>query len=282
MPPLETRVVDEEAATLVKAWIESLKQAAVLFRVPRRIAGRTRQDFYNFLMHCPSCNKTLAAGTKCPKCGKMAVASSVDEIDLMPMDEPKAADPNAFQPPPEAFLPPPPMPGKGAKRVGPPGPGEEAPQDEPIRVRAGAMVAKGSKTNLIIGGVVVGIIVLFIAWRMLRPVNKVVGLDPTVDNKTFTIQPNGVLLRNVEILGKVPWTFEVTATDDVVAAGVVQRGPKDPTTMAALKKLEPYETVKKGETRPMSGEFKTGSWSWVVLNENKKAVRIKVKFKAQP
>ncbi|MBV8880920.1 MAG: hypothetical protein JO332_13195, partial [Planctomycetaceae bacterium] len=103
-------------------------------------------------MHCPSCNKTLAAGAKCPKCGKMAVASSSDEIDLMPMDEPKVAAAEAFQPPPEAFLPPPPMPGKGAKRVGPPGPGDAPLPDEPLRDRAGAMVPKGSHTNLIIGG----------------------------------------------------------------------------------------------------------------------------------
>ncbi|HEV3027456.1 MAG TPA: hypothetical protein VG457_07770 [Planctomycetota bacterium] len=235
-------------------------------------------------MHCPSCNKTLAAGTKCPKCGKLAVASSVDEIDLMPMDEPKVAGAAAFHPPPEAFLPPPPMPGKGSKKKALAAPGEVPPMEEPLRIRAGALAPKASPTNKIIGGGVLLLLLLFIAWRMFRTENKVLGLDPTVPNKTFTVQPNQALLRNVEISGTVSWKFEVTATDDTVAVGVVHRSAKDPQTLAALKQLPDttYELVKKGETHPMSGEFKTGTYSWVVLNENKKAVRVKVNFKAQP
>jgi hypothetical protein len=234
-------------------------------------------------MHCPSCNKTLAAGTKCPKCGKLAVASSVDEIDLMPMDEPKVAGAAAFQPPPEAFLPPPAMPGKGTKKKALVAPGEEPPMSEPLRIRAGALAPKASYTNKLIGGTVLLMVLLFIAWRMLRTENKVIGLDPTIDNKTFTLQPNQALVRNVEISGTIGWKFEVTATDDTVAIGVVRRSAKDPQTIAALKQLpDLYETVKKGETHPMSGDFKTGTYSWVVLNENKKAVRVKVKFKAQP
>jgi hypothetical protein len=235
-------------------------------------------------MHCPSCNKTLAAGTKCPKCGKMAVASSADEIDLMPMDEPKTTGEADFHPPPEAFQPPPAMPGKGVKRLGPPVPGDGPPPDEPVgRMRAGAMVPKGGNTNLIIGGVVLLMVLLFIGWRMFRTENKVIGLDPTVDNKMFTVQPNQPLVKNVNISGTINWTFEVTSVDDVVSVGVVQRDSKDPQTMLALKKLpETYDPVKKGETKPMSGVFKTGQYSWVVLNEGKKAVRVKVKFKAIP
>jgi hypothetical protein len=234
-------------------------------------------------MHCPSCNKTLAAGTKCPKCGKMAVASSADEIDLMPMDEPKTTGEAAFQPPPEAFLPPPAMPGKGIKRIGPAAPGEEPPQSEPMRPRAGAMMAKAGNTNLIIGGVVLLLLLVFIGWRMFRTENKVIGLDPTVDNRTFSIQPNQALVKNVEISGSVSWSFEVTALDDQVSIGVVQRPKNDPQTIVALKKLsETYDPVKKGESHPLSGVFKTGQYSWVVLNEGKKSVRVKVKFKAQP
>jgi hypothetical protein len=154
---------------------------------------------------------------------------------------------------------------------------------EPMRTRAGGLAPKAGNTNKIIGGVVLLIVLLFIAWRMFRTENKVIGLDPTVDNKTFTIPINGTLVRNVEISGKVKWTFEVTAMDDIVAVGVVQRSAKDPQTIVALKKLpDNYDTVKKGETHPMSGEFKTGAYSWVVMNEGKKAVRVKVKFKAQP
>jgi hypothetical protein len=154
---------------------------------------------------------------------------------------------------------------------------------EPTRTRAGGLAPKAGHTNKIIGGVVLLMVLLFIAWRMIRTENKVLGLDPSVDNKTFTLQPNGTLVRNVEISGKIHWNFEVTATDDTVAVGVVQRSAKDPQTIVALKKLpDNYDTVKKGETHPMSGEFKTGTYSWVVMNEGKKAVRVKVKFKAQP
>ncbi|HLY08587.1 MAG TPA: hypothetical protein VKW04_04675 [Planctomycetota bacterium] len=234
-------------------------------------------------MHCPSCNRTLSAGTKCPKCGKMSVASSSDEIDLMPMDEPKTTGEAAFAPPPEAFLPPPLMPGKGIKRIGPPAPGEAPPQEEPKRNRAGAMIPKGSNTNLIIGGVVFGIIALFIAWRIFRTENKIILGDGNVDNKTFTIQPNQALVKNLQISGNIRWNFDVTATDEVVSMGVVERSSKDPQTIAALKLLQDtYDVVKKGESHPLSGEFKTGQYSWIVLNENKKAVRVKVKFKAQP
>lgn len=234
-------------------------------------------------MHCPSCNRTLGAGTKCPKCGKLAVASSSDEIDLMPLDEPKTTGEAAFQPPPEAFLPPPTMPGKGIKRIGPATEGDEPPASEPMRARAGAMVQQGGRTNLVIGGVVLLMVVLFIGWRVFRTENKVIGLDPTVDNKMFTIQPNQALVKNVEISGTVNWTFEVSAIEDMVTVGVVQRPKADPQTIVALKKLaDPYEQVKKGETHPMSGVFNTGQYSWVVMNEGKKPVRVKVKFKAQP
>lgn len=202
----------------------------------------------------------------------------------MPMDEPKTTGEAAFQPPPEAFLPPPAMPGKGIKRLAPPVPGEEPPPDEPVgRLRAGAMVPRGGNTNLIIGGAVLLMILLFIGWRMFRTENKVIGLDPTVPKRTFTVQPNQPLVRNVNISGSIAWSFEVTALDDTVSVGVVQRDSKDPQTLAALKNLPAtYDPVMKGETHPMSGVFKTGQYSWVVLNEGKKAVRVKVDFKAQP
>lgn len=233
-------------------------------------------------MHCPSCNRTLAAGVKCPKCGKMSVASSVDEIDLMPMDEPKTTGDAAFQPPPEAFLPRPTMPGKGPRKAALAS-AEGPPLEEPRRSRAGAMIPKTNQRNLIIGGVVLLLVVLFIGWRVLRTENKVIGINPIADNKMFTIQPNQALVKNVQISGRILWTFEVSATDDTVGVGVVPRHSSDPQTIVALKKLQdPYDQVKKGETHPLSGEFSTGSYSWVVLNETKKAVRVKVKFNAQP
>jgi hypothetical protein len=233
-------------------------------------------------MHCPACKATVPAGIKkCPKCGKPALASSSDEIDLMPMDEPKAADKPAFDPHPEPTAPSA-APIKGIKRIGPPGPGDEQPQDEPIRARAGATVAKGSNMNLIVGGAVAFLLLIFIGWRMFRTENKIVLGDGNVPNKPFTVQPNQVLIKNLDISGIVHWSFEVTPESDSVLVGVVQRGTKDPATIPVLKKLDGMEVVKKGDVHPMTGDFKTGQYSWVVINENKKAVRVKVKFMAQP
>src|SRR5947209_1341302 len=98
------------------------------------------------------------------------------------------------------------------------------------------MVAKSGNMNLIIGGAVAFLVLIFIGWRMLRTENKVLGLDPTVDNKPFTVQPNQVLLKNVDISGTVHWSFEVAPESDSVLVGVVQRGSKDPATIPALKK----------------------------------------------
>src|SRR5579862_5645836 len=150
-------------------------------------------------MHCPSCNRTLAAGTKCPKCGKLAVASSVDEIDLMPLDEPKVAGAAAFQPPPKAFLPPPTMPGKGSKKKALAAPGELPPMEEPLRIRAGALAPKATNTNKLIGVAVLLMLLLFIAWRMFRTENKVLSGDPVVENKTMSVPPNQALVRNLEV-----------------------------------------------------------------------------------
>jgi hypothetical protein len=234
-------------------------------------------------MHCPTCNKTLAAGTKCPKCGKMAVASSADEIDLMPLEPARPADPAAYAPPPDAFMPPPPpMPGTGKKAAVTAEPGEAPPMEEPLRPRAGAMAPRAGNTNLIIGAVVVGILVLFFAWRIFRTEDKVLGRLP-IENKAYTIQPNQAQVENYEVTGKIGWKFEVTPTEDTVLMGVVVRNPADAKTVVALKKLnEVYDPVKKGEMHPMSGEFKTGKYSWVIMNETKKPVRVKVTFKAQP
>jgi hypothetical protein len=235
-------------------------------------------------MHCPACKANVPAGTKkCPKCGKPALASTSDEIDLMPMDEPKPSDPAAFNPHPEPTAAPQHATAKGVKRIGPPVPGEGPPPiEEPMRMRAGAMAAKASNTNLIIGGVVALILVLFIGWRMLRTENKIVLGKDKVET-SWMISANQAKAENLDISGVIKWTLDITPTEDTVLVGVVPRNPKDPMTIAAFKKLpETYEPVKKGETKSLSGEFKTGQYSWVVMNETKKPVRVKVKFKAQP
>jgi hypothetical protein len=64
---------------------------------------------------------------------------------------------------------------------------------------------------------------------------------------------------------------------------MVQRGPKDPNTNAALKKLpDPIDSVVKNSTKQLSNELKAGQYSWVLINEGKKAVKAKVKFATTP
>jgi hypothetical protein len=77
------------------------------------------------------------------------------------------------------------------------------------------------------------------------------------------------------------WNWKLS--DDEWRAAVAQKGEgKREEVKFDLWLPEGLETVKKGDVHPMSGEFKTGHYSWVVINENKKAVRVKVKFKVQP
>jgi len=234
-------------------------------------------------MHCPSCNKTLAAGTKCPKCGKLAVASSVDEIDLMPMDEPKASGAAAFQPPPTAVQAPAAKPAKKevAKHADPSDLG--IPAEVLAKPRASAYEPPPeSNVKLYIGGAIAAMFILFGVWRAFRTENKIL-LGKTNINTTWTIQANSAQVDNYEISGTIKWTLEVTPADDAVLVGVVKRNPKDPKTLVALKALpDPYETVKKGEPYSTSGEFKTGQYSVVVLNETKKPVKAKVKFNPHP
>jgi len=235
-------------------------------------------------MHCPSCNKTLAAGTKCPKCGKLAVASSVDEIDLMPMDEPKASGATAFEPPAAAVQAPSVKPAKKKEVATQPDPSDLGiPEEVLAKPRASAYEPPPeSNTKLYIGGAIAGMFILFGLWRMFHTENKIVLGKTTIDT-TWTVQANAAMLDNYDISGTIKWTLEVTPADDTVRVGVVKRNPKDPRTLAALKALpDSYETVKKGEPYSASGEFKTGQYSVVVLNESKKPVKAKVKFKAQP
>ena len=173
-------------------------------------------------MHCPSCNKTLAAGSKCPKCGKMAVASSSDEIDLMPLDVSKEAEAESYQPFPEGPPPPSAKPAKSAPKHADP-----AELDVPDEVKRKPMPQayeppQQSNLMLYVGGGIAGLIILFGLWRMIRTENKIVFGKERFDT-TWIVQANSAQVENFDITGTIKWTLDVTPTDDSVLVGVVKR-----------------------------------------------------------
>lgn len=237
-------------------------------------------------MNCPKCGTPAADGAKhCRRCGaalsgKAAAApSSSDEIELMPLEESKPPAHSSFEPPPDLLKGTPGPGAKGGPAGGPSGP--PAPGDYVPKIRgANASPAKGN-TNLIIGGVVLAIIVGFIAWRMFRTKNELVSGRAKVETSAM-LPPNQPRIENIELTGKLTYTLEVNAPDGDLSVGFFKRSPKDPSTLAALKKLDDgFETVRKGDTAHKGGELLAGQYSWVVVNEGKKPARAKIKFVIQ-
>jgi hypothetical protein len=234
-------------------------------------------------MNCPSCGTAAPSGAAhCKRCGtvlgaKSAPAAVPDEIELMPLEESKPPAHSDFEPPPNLNA----LPGAVGK---PPKDYSKPPEPgEPVRKIRGASAAPPQgKKGMIIGAALAVLVFGFIGWRVFRTKNEVVAGKAKVDT-TVSLQPGATRVENVEITGKVPYTFEVNALDGDVLVAIFQRSPKDLATLPALRKLaEGFETVRKGETHPMQGEFTAGQYSWVVANDGKKPVRAKVKFVAQP
>lgn len=237
-------------------------------------------------MNCPKCGTPAQAGAShCRRCGSAlsakaaAAASSSDEYELMPLEESKAPAHSSFEPPPD-LPPPPPMPGAKAKpAVDPRGPEGPPPPDGKIR---GAMaIPKKSNVNTLIGAAVVGLVLAWILWLVFRTKDEVVVGKPKSEY-TALLQPNQTRVDNYSVTGLVPYTFEISVVDGEMLVGVVQRSHKDPTNMAGIKKLiDPLETLKKGDTRTFTGEFKhKEQYSWVLANDSKKPARAKVKLLA--
>jgi hypothetical protein len=233
-------------------------------------------------MNCPKCGTPAAAAgaTHCRRCGaaystKTPAAASSEEIDLMPLQESKLPAHSSFEPPPGLLQPPPPPGAKAAPadpKDGPPMP------DFSHKVRGAGSAPRKSSAPLLIGGVVALIVVGFLAWRIFRTENKVVSGKTKMDT-TLTIQPNRPYIENLEISGKVSYALEVSPLDGELLVGMAQRAPKDPNTIAALKKLpDPIDPVRKGDSKQLGAELKAGQYSWILINESKKAVKAKVKF----
>lgn len=249
-------------------------------------------------MNCPKCQTPAAQGaTHCRRCGSplsakaAAAPAASDEYELMPLEPSKPSSFNPYEAQPGVEAPPPP-PAKGAKGAkalpaapadpaeGPPGPPPPGTYVPKIR-GANAAPAK-TNLNLIIGGVVLVIIVGFIAWRLLRTKNEVVVGKPKLET-LVSLSANQQRVENISVTGVVPYTMDVEVTEGEMIVGVVQRPHKDPANIAALKKLpDPVETLRKGDKKPFSGEFKhQEQWSLIFYNDSKKSARAKVKFQTQ-
>jgi hypothetical protein len=229
------------------------------------------------MANCPACGKPAAAGvSKCASCGK-PIPAAVDygEIDLMPEEAPKATAYNAYEEP--TALAPGEVPGKKKKRdrtkdgiALPPAP--VIPEDPAIKKDNLKFAAIAAATVLVLAGLV--------TLKMCRVENKIT--PPAPFEQTFAVLPDKPKVQNYEVSGTVAYKFEITALDGDVLAGVAQRAPTDPATPAALKALpDSLAPVRKGESSPTSGELKNGKYSWIVVAEGKKSVRVKVKFSAK-
>jgi hypothetical protein len=236
-------------------------------------------------MNCPKCNTPAADGAShCKRCGNpltakaAAAASSVpDEIDLMPLEESKAPTFSPYEPPPELGGPPAAAPAPGTKvrpkPDGPPPPGRFSRQDEEAD--------KSGKTTLLIGGVVLALLVGFIGWRIIRPKHEIKSGKGKYESSA-TLQPNQVQIQDLEVVGSVTYKLDVNAMDSDIGYGVFKRSPKDPRSLAAVKKLpEGFDTASKGDPATKTGELNEGTWSWILINEGKKPARVKFKFVAE-
>ena len=195
----------------------------------------------------------------------------------MPLEPSKAPAHSAFEPPPNLAHLPPALAKQPKDYSKPPEPGDPGP-----KIRGASASPPKSKTNMIVGAVLAALLLGFIGYRVFRTKNEIVAPGKAKMESTVSLPPGGTRVENVEVTGKVPYTLDVTAQDGDVLVGVFQRSPKELSTLAALKKLaEGFETVKKGDTHSIKGEFVAGQYTWALANEGKKPVRAKIKFLAQ-
>lgn len=144
---------------------------------------------------------------------------------------------------------------------------------------AGGPDGKGKLIGLGVAGLVV-VLVLFLVLRPSKPPVKISGR--TNFDATITVGAGGARVENLDVKGgSAAYTLDVDAIDGSVLVGVAKRAPRDPITPAALKKLPGgLKPAAKGGGQSLSGELDPGTWSWIVLNESKAPVKVKVKFKA--
>lgn len=241
-------------------------------------------------MKCSKCGTEVASNSAtCKRCGtpvagKAAATAIPEEYDLMPLEEKKSAVDEQFQPPPmpDPAVPPPTKQVARMKGI-PTGSDGPPPLDPNYRPPSEDQGPPESKLMLYAGLAVAAAFILFIGWRMFRTKNElIVGQTKAKMETTVVLQPGMTKVENYEATGSISYTFDVNVTDGDVMVGVVQRQHKLPTTLVEIKKLpDAFDSLKKGDTKTYTGDFKhKEQWSWVIYNDTKKPARVKVKFTA--
>jgi hypothetical protein len=229
---------------------------------------------------CPACGKGVTAATKkCPACGKEIAATASPagggSYDLMP-EEPKKEEQKAPASPAGG-----PAPGSGEQHTRTRVPGLALATHEARSTKVQENVFELTK-GTVVGGVVVLLALVFFAFKACKTEYKVEGKYRQTTLQERPIRSGGAMTDNFVVKGGATYEFEVLPTDGDVLAGVLKRGPKDSATPEALKAIPgEFVLVGKGQTRTFEGELPPGNYSWVVLNEGKKPVKVKLKYLAK-
>ena len=231
-------------------------------------------------MNCPSCAKPLPANaSKCPACGK-AASLLPDTYDLLPEDPPKKAEADPFALPPDLLNAPPPpaapAAGGGAAKPAraPMRPTDWSPHTSGFEVNKGMIIA-GSLMLLVIGGM---------AWKTCGPEpSEVKGRGAKIANwLPFQLASGRWQTISFEVKGEATFKYEVAADEGQILMGYLKRSPTERFTLELLKAKGNLVPVSPGTTRTLEGQLDAGRWDWVVYNEDKKAVRGRMKYLAEP
>jgi hypothetical protein len=231
---------------------------------------------------CPACGKGITAATKkCPACGKEIAAPppKPDSYDLLPEEPKKKEEEGPPSPAPSG--------GKGAP-----------PNESHTRTRVPGLAlasheARTTKTQeslfeltkgTVIGGVIVLLALVFFTFKMCRTEYKVEGRTKQPVLQERPVRAGGAITDSFVVKGGATFEFEVAPVDGDVLAGVLKRDPKGSVNPEALKGItvpESLAPVSKGSSKTFEGELPPGTYSWVVLNEGKKPVKVKIKYLAK-
>jgi hypothetical protein len=229
-------------------------------------------------MNCSKCGKPLAAGAKKCACGTEAASSY--SYDLLPEEEPKKKDSPAdtFALPPGAALPPPVALGGGVD-LGAGAAAKPAKTSRSFDRSRGASLHGGGglslkKIGLIAG---VGLIVVLLGMRMCSGTKAVITMNNPKASGASTLYPNMQKIIPFQLVGAANYTLQVEAVDGDVSIGVVERGARDKVTPEVVKTWS-LTPVKKGEKQVLTNNLGTGSYSFVMLTDTKKGVKIKYEY----
>jgi len=212
-----------------------------------------------------------ANASKCPACGKTA-SLLPDTYDLLPEEPAKKPEADPFAPPSgltEPAAAPAPKPPRAPLRTD-----DWNPHAPKFEINKGMAIA-GSLLLLVIGG---------IGWKMCGPEpSEVKGRGAKTAN-WLPFQLAGGRWQNIsfEVKGAATFKYEVAADEGTILAGYLKRSQTERLTVDLLKAKANLVPVIPGTTQVLEGKLDAGRWDWVVFNEDKKPVRGRMKYLAEP